>query len=266
MDTAWIKRALKGPGKTRSGLGDALGIGPSGVSRLLAGKREIKAVELEIICRYLGQRPPGIDLWPRVVASTSTARDTSLSNSKSAPLFAPRGIENAPPRISKIDQLLSRDLPLHTTRMAPPEDIVEDGENFKNPFYFNEGIGTYLRRAPSLLGASRAFAIRVPASNMAPRFVAGEIIYLNPNHPISRGDFAVIELKADASSGSDGIQVNAGGNDPGISGPCFVQKIVHLGAERLTLSQYSPIGEVSLPRACVRSLFRIMNASELIEA
>lgn len=57
----WIKEGLKKPGKTQRGLARAMGIDPTGVSRMLAGNREIKANEVPKIRAYLGAPLPKDD-------------------------------------------------------------------------------------------------------------------------------------------------------------------------------------------------------------
>lgn len=55
---AWIARALKKPGKNKSGLARALGLHPSQVTKMLAKRRGIKANEIAVIASYLEERPP----------------------------------------------------------------------------------------------------------------------------------------------------------------------------------------------------------------
>lgn len=50
----WIRKGLAQPGKSGKGLARALGVDNSVVSRMIHGKREIKADELPIIAEYLG--------------------------------------------------------------------------------------------------------------------------------------------------------------------------------------------------------------------
>lgn len=53
MDLEWIIKGLEKPGKNRVGLAKALGRNPSAVTMLLAGKRELKAREIQTVARYL---------------------------------------------------------------------------------------------------------------------------------------------------------------------------------------------------------------------
>ena len=60
----WVVRGLEPDAKTQVGLAKAMGIHPSGVNRILKGKRQIKAVELPKIAAYLGEPPPGGEMMP----------------------------------------------------------------------------------------------------------------------------------------------------------------------------------------------------------
>ena len=62
----WVASGLKPDGKTQVGLAKAMGIHPSGVNRLLKGKRQIKAYELPKIAAYLGEPPPGGEMLPEL--------------------------------------------------------------------------------------------------------------------------------------------------------------------------------------------------------
>jgi SOS-response transcriptional repressor LexA len=53
MDLEWIIKGLEKPGKTRIGLAKALHRSPSAITALLAGKRELKAREIQTVARYL---------------------------------------------------------------------------------------------------------------------------------------------------------------------------------------------------------------------
>src|SRR5262245_5267625 len=54
----WIKRGLDKPGKTQTGLAEALGRTQPQVSRLLRGTRDLKEREIAIIAEYLEEEPP----------------------------------------------------------------------------------------------------------------------------------------------------------------------------------------------------------------
>jgi repressor LexA len=53
MDIEDIRRGLQKPGKSKSGLAEALGLFPSAITALLKGERELKAREIPIVAKYL---------------------------------------------------------------------------------------------------------------------------------------------------------------------------------------------------------------------
>jgi len=68
MGPEWIIEGLRKPGKTKKGLAEALGRFPSAVSDLLAGRRRLRADEIEIVSAYLEVPAPvgGTRLVPLV--------------------------------------------------------------------------------------------------------------------------------------------------------------------------------------------------------
>lgn len=58
MFQKWIRKGLRKPGKDQSGLASVLGIDRTVVSKIVRGSRQLKASEIEIIARYLGEAPP----------------------------------------------------------------------------------------------------------------------------------------------------------------------------------------------------------------
>lgn len=57
-DLSWVREGLKKPGKTQTGLANALRRAPSMITALLQGKRDLKAREIRIISEYLGVEGP----------------------------------------------------------------------------------------------------------------------------------------------------------------------------------------------------------------
>ncbi len=57
-DVKWIEDALLATGKSRAALARAMGINPSGITRLLKGERELRAREVLKIERFLNARAP----------------------------------------------------------------------------------------------------------------------------------------------------------------------------------------------------------------
>jgi transcriptional regulator with XRE-family HTH domain len=58
MFREWVARGLEKEGKDQNGLAAALGVDRTAVSKLIAGKRQLKAEEIEKIAAYLEEAPP----------------------------------------------------------------------------------------------------------------------------------------------------------------------------------------------------------------
>ena len=78
MDLEWIKEGLAEPGKSQRGLAEYLHVDPSVISKIVSGKRQLKAAEVEKIAEYLSSevvhsyQPAGGSM----VKSTSPSRGT----------------------------------------------------------------------------------------------------------------------------------------------------------------------------------------------
>ena len=65
-------------------------------------------------------------------------------------------------------------------------------------FEFSGQIHEYIERPPQLVGVPNGYGLYVVGDSMEPRFAAGEIVYVSPNRPVTRGCYVVIQL-ADGS-------------------------------------------------------------------
>jgi phage repressor protein C with HTH and peptisase S24 domain len=155
MDIEDIRRGLETPGKSKSGLAKALGLDPAAVTRLLQGKRLLKAAEIQTVRDYLGP-------------------DT-------APLPPPEQIIPAP-ALSRHD--MPQDVPVYGTAVG---GSVGD-------FQLNGQTVDYVRRPPALRNALNAFAIYYANDSMYPAYEAGDPIYINPAIHPRPGDNVLIEL------------------------------------------------------------------------
>ena len=142
---------------------------------------------------------------------------------------ASRGLFQARP----LDQssLPSRDLPV----MGAVKGGAEG-------FYFNEGEAKeFVVRPPALGGVSNAFALYVDGESMEPRYYAGEMLYVNPNRPITRGCFVAVEM----------------GDGQGL-----IKQFVRRNDDHLVLAQFNPTKEIRLPIAQVKRIYRITGSGE----
>jgi SOS-response transcriptional repressor LexA len=109
-------------------------------------------------------------------------------------------------------------------------------------FYFNEGEAKeFVLRPANLAGVSNAFALYVYGDSMEPRYFAGEILYVNPNRPITRNCFVAVEL-----------------ND----GQGLIKQFVSRSDTTVVLRQFNPRKEIRLPARDVKRIYRITGSGE----
>jgi len=109
-------------------------------------------------------------------------------------------------------------------------------------FYFNEGEPKeFLARPSGLDGVANAFALYVDGDSMEPRYFAGEILYVNPNRPITKGCFVAVELQ---------------------DGQGMIKQFVKRSDDTVMLRQFNPAKDFRLPTREVKRMYRITGASE----
>ena len=109
-------------------------------------------------------------------------------------------------------------------------------------FYFNEGEAKeFVVRPPALGRVSNAFALYVDGESMEPRYFAGEMLYVNPNRPITRGCFVAVELD---------------------DGQGLIKQFVRRNDDHLVLAQFNPPKEIRLPIGKVKHTYRITGSGE----
>ena len=128
--------------------------------------------------------------------------------------------------------------------VMPPRDLPVMGavKGGTEGFYFNEGEAKEIVvRPPSLAGVSNAFALYVDGESMEPRYYAGEMLYVNPNRPITRGCFVAVEMA---------------------DGQGLIKQFIRRNDEHLVLAQFNPPKEIRLPVSRVKRVYRITGSGE----
>lgn len=128
--------------------------------------------------------------------------------------------------------------------IMPPRDLPVMGavKGGTEGFYFNEGEAKEIVvRPPGLAGVSNAFALYVDGESMEPRYYAGEMLYVNPNRPITRGCFVAVEMA---------------------DGQGMIKQFVRRNDEHLVLAQFNPPKEIRLPVSRVKRVYRITGSGE----
>jgi SOS-response transcriptional repressor LexA len=168
-----------------------------------------------------------------------------------ADLFATRGIEQATvmelagvgpgqplPRLAGLEAAPPPSPPV-APRDLPVMGAVKGGSE---GFYFNEGEPKeYVLRPAALAGAANGFALYVDGDSMEPRYFAGELVYVNPNRPLTKGCFVAVEMK---------------------DGQGFIKQFVKRSDEQLVLRQFNPPKDLRLHTRDVKQVYRITGSAE----
>ncbi len=125
-----------------------------------------------------------------------------------------------------------RDLPVHSA-------FREGAEGF----WFVEGDAKeFVERPANLRGVANAFALYADGDAMQPRYFAGELLYVNPNRPVTPNCFVAIEL-------SDGRGQ--------------VRQFLRRTHDGIFVRRFNPDQEQRLPAAEVKRMYRITGSAEL---
>ena len=113
-------------------------------------------------------------------------------------------------------------------------------------FEFNGQIHEYVERPAQLESVHNGYALYVLGDSMEPRYLEGEIVYVNPNRPVTVGSFVAVEFKS-ADEGP---------------GKGMIKQFVKRTPTKLVLRQLNP--EKTLPFAidAVKHCHRIVQSGE----
>lgn len=93
------------------------------------------------------------------------------------------------------------------------------------------------RRPPALVGINDAFAVYVHDDSMYPAFEPGQVVWINPHHPIAPGNNVIIEMH---------------------DGQAFIKKLVRRTQKQVTCLQWNPKKEVTYDGALVKRLYYVL--------
>jgi SOS-response transcriptional repressor LexA len=125
-----------------------------------------------------------------------------------------------------------RDLPVHSS--------FREGAD---GFWFVEGDAKeFVERPANLRGVANAFALYADGETMQPRYFAGELLFVNPNRPITPNCFVAIELA---------------------DGRGQVRQFLRRTHDGIFVRRFNPDQEQRLPAAEVKRMYRITGSAEL---
>jgi phage repressor protein C with HTH and peptisase S24 domain len=109
-------------------------------------------------------------------------------------------------------------------------------------FYFNDGEAKeFVERPANLKGAFNGFALYVDGDSMEPRYFAGELLYVNPNRPVTKHCFVAVELA---------------------DGQGLIKQFVRRTDQEVVLHQFNPARDIVLKADEVKRIYRITGAGE----
>ncbi|MEN2977881.1 S24 family peptidase [Tistrella bauzanensis] len=128
----------------------------------------------------------------------------------------------------------TRDLPVHGAAG------LSDG------FIFDGRPREWTARPEALDGAPNGYAVYVRGDSMQPRYLAGELVHVNPNRPITPGCYAVVLIRQD-----DGAPLRG-----------LIRQYVGQSAETITLRALHPDAVTAYSTDEVAAIHRIVGTSD----
>jgi phage repressor protein C with HTH and peptisase S24 domain len=117
-----------------------------------------------------------------------------------------------------------------------------DLKDATDEFAFNSGTPKeFVERPQCLKGVVNAFALYAVGESMEPRFFPGELLFLNPNRPLTRHCFVAAELA---------------------DGRGLVRQFVRRNEMEVVLRQFNPDKQVHMKLTDIRRLCRIVGVLE----
>jgi SOS-response transcriptional repressor LexA len=155
------------------------------------------------------------------------------------------------PKVSRIVQLPVAKPGQQRGSVDLQSTIPVQGGSQDLPIYGEDQLGSmaYDFRSPVPLGyagrpvdltSERAYAVRIRDDSMAPRFKAGELIYVDPTRPAKPGDDIVVRLK---------------------DGEGFVMRLVSRDLDGIRVDSYQPDGERNFPNEELAGLHVIVGVA-----
>ncbi|MGD9650295.1 MAG: XRE family transcriptional regulator [Dongiaceae bacterium] len=206
---------------TMQELADRIGTSKAQIDKLEKGERRLTVDWMRRIAAGLGCDIS--ELLPETAQNTTALPEKSIS--------IPPHLLAEKTDFSPLSKQFSRDLP-----------VLGAAKGGKEGFFLSNGdIHEMIERPSSLNGVKNAFAVYVNGESMEPRFFPGEVLYINPNRPLSKNCFVVVELK---------------------DGQGLVKQYLKEEGAALILKQFNPAQEITIPRNRVKSIYRVIGVQE----
>ena len=149
------------------------------------------------------------------------------------------GIEPGQPVNPRRESMPNRAAAAQAQRDLPVMGTVRgDSEGFS----FVQGEAKeFVERPANLKGVFNALALYMDGDAMEPRYYVGELLYVNPNRPLTRNCFVAVELA---------------------DGQGLIRQFVRRSEDEVVLHQFNPAKDLHLKATTVRKIYRITGAAE----
>lgn len=177
VDAEWVREHLDRSGRTQRSLAKALNLDPSGVSRILEGDRKIRAEEIPLLLDFFGATEG-------TMPTDRPVRDLAVNETPRMDGERKRRVPGPKPRLKG-----ASDLPVYGG-LSHHADLEFEARDVKP--------AEYRMRPPQLAGVMGAYALFVPDESLAPRYRAGEVLYVHPGKPPIAGTDVVVRVRHNA--------------------------------------------------------------------
>lgn len=134
--------------------------------------------------------------------------------------------------------------PVNLNAATPQRDLPVNSafrEGWDGFWFITDEAKEFIERPANLRGVANAFALYADGDGMQPRYFAGELLYVNPNRPITPNCFVAVEY-----------------ND----GRGLVRQFLRRTHDAVFLRKLHPDQEIKLPAGDIRRIYRITGSAE----
>jgi phage repressor protein C with HTH and peptisase S24 domain len=149
------------------------------------------------------------------------------------------GIEAGQPVNQRRETVPARAAATQAQRDLPVMGTVKgDGDGF---LFVQGEAKEFVERPANLKGVLNALALYMDGDVMEPRYYAGELLYVNPNRPLTRNCFVAVELA---------------------DGQGLIRQFIRRSEDEVVLRQFNPAKDQHLKAGNVKKIYRITGAAE----
>ena len=202
--------------------------------------RERAKLPQKRVADAIGVSAPAYSEWEKGTTTPKRPHVVALASFYKIPrmwIEAGEGLPELEPQRSEID--LSTAKPIeHGERDLPVYGSARGGFGGEE-IRLDQVIG-YAVRPHHLKGVKDAVAVIIVGESMEPRYLAGEVIFIDPRLPVRPRDFVLVELSGHRA---------------------LVKRLVRISDQFVEIEQLNPAGRRKLPRAEVTGVFRIVGSA-----